>query len=311
MKQLCKSRSLFRLFKHTEDWLKLSVNRIDLSMGWTTLDSVEREFSISRRKKLRSAIDSVYNWGILSGKIKGINQSPTTGFKSNIKEEEKLPEILNIEEIRTLLKSAKMIDHEWYPIWAMAILTGMRSGELYALNWKKIDFDSKILYVYENWTNKEGITSTKGGYWRTVPLSEDLMLLLKELRLKSKGGYSEKIWKWIDEKKTNREDYMENQFVLPRFQSWKDGRQAGILRTFCKGIGVQSVKFHTLRACFATQLIKEAVAPAIIMKICGWKDLKTVQRYIRLAGLEVDGATEALKVLPATNVMENVVQLFN
>ena len=144
-----------------------------------------------------------------------------------------------------------------------------------------------------------------------MPLSSELITLLKELKLKSKGGYSEKVWKWSDDKKSKHEHYVENQFVLPRFQTWKDGRQAEVLRAFCKVIGIQSVKFHTLRACFATQLIKEAIAPAIIMKICGWKDLKTMQRYIRLAGLEVNGATEALKVLPATDVMENVVQLFS
>ncbi len=137
------------------------------------------------------------------------------------------------------------------------------------------------------------------------------MTILQEQKLKSKGGYSAKVWRWKDDKKSGKEEYMENQFVLPRFKESRVGGQARVLRAFCKGIGIQSVKFHTLRACFATQLIKEGVAPAIVMKICGWKDLKTMQRYIRLAGLEVDGATEALKVLPAQDVMENVVQLFS
>lgn len=103
---------------------------------------------------------------------------------------------------------------------------------------------------------------------------------------------------------------MENQFVLPRFQDWKDGRQAQVLRNFCDGMELPSIKFHTLRACFATQLIKDAVAPAVVMKICGWKDLKTMQRYIRLAGVEVDGATESLKILPMEDTMDNVVKLF-
>ena len=32
------------------------------------------------------------------------------------------------------------------------------------------------------------------------------------------------------------------------------------------------------------------------MKICGWKDLDTMARYIRLAGIDEDGATETLSI---------------
>ncbi|MCB0361141.1 MAG: tyrosine-type recombinase/integrase [Bdellovibrionales bacterium] len=78
-----------------------------------------------------------------------------------------------------------------------------------------------------------------------------------------------------------------SKFVLPRFQSWKDGRQAEILREFCQGAGIPSVKFHTIRACFATQLIRDGIAPAVVMKVSGWKDLKTMRHYIRLAGIEI------------------------
>ena len=86
--------------------------------------------------------------------------------------------------------------------------------------------------------------------------------------------------------------------------------QAQILRQFCEGCGITSVKFHTLRACFGTQLIKDGVAPAVVMKMAGWKDLKTMQRYIRLAGIEVKGATNGLKLLPEAEVMGRVVSLF-
>jgi ribulose bisphosphate carboxylase small subunit len=35
------------------------------------------------------------------------------------------------------------------------------------------------------------------------------------------------------------------------------------------------------------------------MKVCGWKDLKTMQFYIRLAGIDEQGATEPLHLLVA------------
>jgi ribulose bisphosphate carboxylase small subunit len=47
------------------------------------------------------------------------------------------------------------------------------------------------------------------------------------------------------------------------------------------------------------------------MKICGWKDMKTMQRYIRLAGVDEAGATERLSFIPTDEaVMERVVGLF-
>lgn len=78
-----------------------------------------------------------------------------------------------------------------------------------------------------------------------------------------------------------------------------------------KGIGIRPVKFHALRACFATQLLAKNIAPAIVMKICGWKNLKTMEYYVRLAGVSEQGATECLEILPTETVMENVVSLFS
>lgn len=274
---------------HTSEWMKLHVSEIDRARAWMVLDRIEREISISRRKRLRTSIDAIFKWGILSGRIKGMTSIPTEGYKSTRKEEEKMPEILNLEQIRTLLSYASSVNHPWYPIWALALFTGMRSGELYALEWDQIDFENKLLFVHRNWTNKDGYGPTKGRYWRSVPIESTQVLgLLKELKLK-RGN---------------------EKFVLHHWNSWTDGEAASILREFCVGSGLPSVRFHTLRACFATQLIRDGVAPAVVMKICGWKDLKTMQRYIRLAGIEVKGATQGLKLLPEREVMGRVVSLF-
>jgi integrase len=90
----------------------------------------------------------------------------------------------------------------------------------------------------------------------------------------------------------------DQKFVLPRFRDWTKGDQARVLRTFCTLAGIPSIKFHTLRACFATQLLQLKVAPVTVQKICGWKDLKTMQRYIRMAGIDEKGATDGLRFLP-------------
>lgn len=278
----------FVVRNYTSDWLKLRIDEIDKSKAWLVLEKVEQDISVSRRKRVRTAIDAIFSWGYLSGRIKGSHNIPTEGYKSHRKDDEKIPEILTLTEIRTLLSYAKTVNHPWYPIWALALMTGMRSGELYALEWDSVDFENRVIYVHRNWTNRTGFGSTKGRYWRAVPMSDELAGFMKEQKLAQGSEKS----------------------VLHRFNLWSKGQQAQILREFCVGSGITSVKFHTLRACFATQLIKDGVAPAVVMKIAGWKDLKTMQRYIRLAGIEVRGATNGLKLLPEAAVMGRVVNLF-
>lgn len=166
----------------------------------------------------------------------------------------------------------------------------MRSGELYALQWDQVDFENNLIYVHRNWTSKTGIGPTKGRYWRSVPIgNEQVLKILHELKA-IMGG---------------------DKFVLPHSIAWSRGEQARILRAFCGGCGFPSIKFHTLRACWATQLIRDRVAPGVVMKMGGWKDIKTMQRYIRLAGIEIEGGTASLKLLPDTAVLDRTVQLFN
>ena len=82
--------------------------------------------------------------------------------------------------------------------------------------------------------------------------------------------------------------------------------------TTLKKIGIPSdVVFHTLRACFATHMLALGVDQATVMKIGGWKDIKTFQIYIRLAGIEVKGATDILQIIPKVEeIRENNVISF-
>jgi len=277
------------LRKHTLLWWQrqaASITRADVLEILSQLKA--HSSSISYQNKLKVIINQIFTFGIEHRLIGGMDRSPAWGISLG-RDEEKKPEILTLTEIRKLLQEARRMDHEWFPIWSAALLTGMRSGELYALAWDDVDFENKTLNVNKSYSARiRAVKSTKAGYWRHVPMSDELSALLTGL-------------------KASADDRRE---VLPRFPDWTKGQQAMVLRAFCEGIGLPSIKFHTLRACFGTQLIRSGVAPAVVMKICGWKDLETMQRYIRLAGIETQGATNVLKVLPAADVAAQVVNLF-
>ncbi len=83
-------------------------------------------------------------------------------------------------------------------------------------------------------------------------------------------------------------------YVLPRPGSWQNGEQASKLRKFCEEIGITPVCFHTLRACFATELLKRGVAVPSVMRAGGWTSVKTMMHYVRLSGMDDKGITDPL-----------------
>lgn len=235
-----------------------------------------RGLRFGHRKKLKQILKSVFDFGIQSGLIKNLQRSPTFDVTLG-RDAEKKPEILTIQEIQRLIERAIEQEHSWQRIWTVALLTGMRSGELFALEWKDIDLTNRLINVNKSHNCRmKTITSTKAGYWRQVPISDDLERVLRE-QARETG---------------------DTQHVFPRLKDWERGLQARVLRTFCAINGLPSIRFHTLRACFATQMLRSGVEPAKVMKICGWKELKTMQHYVRLAGIEIQGATDQIKILP-------------
>ncbi len=77
---------------------------------------------------------------------------------------EKVPDILTLGEVKQFLERGKELQNEWYPIWAMTLLTGMRNGELYALEWSDIDFENSLIRVSKSYNSRLKIVkSMKAG----------------------------------------------------------------------------------------------------------------------------------------------------
>lgn len=200
-----------------------------------------------------------------------LDRNPSTGV--SVRVSEVIQKVLTNAEAEIFLKEAKDVNHRFYPVWAFALMTGMRSGEMFALRWTDIDFEARTISVSRQWTSKNGFCPTKTRKSRIVPISEDLLLFLKELRLKHKP----------------QED-----FVLPRLGEWEHGEQARVTREFCATIGITPVKFHDLRATFITNLLARGESLARVMSIVGHSELKTTNCYLRKAGVDVQGGTDKL-----------------
>lgn len=187
---------------------------------------------------------------------------------------ESIKGVLKEAEVEQLLNQAKLMSCVWYPIWATALYTGMRSGELFALKWSHVNLDDRTILVNSAWNNKDGFKCTKNGRDRIIPIASNLVPILAELKLSKHDP----------------------EFVLPRMRQWEKGEQARELRMFLAGLGLPQVRFHDLRATWATILLSKGIEPIKVMAMGGWSDMKTMMIYIRKAGLDIKGLTNCLNL---------------
>lgn len=228
-------------------------------------DHVTGVSSYTRRGILK-IVKRIFNMAIEDGLI---TRNPALGVRVSIAESNQLA--LNRNEIDVLLAEGKAVQHRFYPHWCLAILTGMRSGELHALRWTDIDFVSGFISISKSWTRFNGEGPTKTAKNRVCPLSQECRKFLQDLKVQNP----------------------DSEFVLPRLWEWDHGIQGKIIKDFCKGIGITEITFHDLRATFITQMLNNGVPLSKVMSIVGHSSLKTTQGYLRLCGKDVEGATES------------------
>jgi len=258
------------LESHTfKKWGKRSINTITTSEIRDLIIEDMSTYSESHRKSMLKHIRAVFKY---AHEQEMINRDPTPKLK--FKTGEKIKLVLKENEVKKLLFEAKERENEWFPIWAVALYTGMRNGELFALKWENVDLKKRVMVVNCSYTIKNGFKETKSGDDRMVEIANTLMPIMLELF------------------EARTDDY-----VLPRVEGWQKGYQAKYLKDFLKEIDLPLIRFHDLRATWATIMLSKGVEPIKVMSMGGWKDLKTMQIYVRKSGIHIQGITDALDFL--------------
>lgn len=270
------------LTAHTLDhWLKAKVSTISRRMAIDLIQKAVGNKSSGTQQALVKYIRGVFQYAVDSNYI--LN-NPLTRY--NIKQGDKIKGVLTSEQVRVLLDRAKELNHQWYYHWAFALYTGMRNGELFALTWDKVNLDTMQILVDSSWNKVAGYKDTKSGHDRIVPIAPNLAIILRELKMAT-----------------------DSHFVLPRCREWEKGEQARALRTFLVGLGLPSVRFHDLRATWATIMLSSGIEPLKVMLVGGWRTLKTMQIYIRKAGVDIRGVTNTLELHDPMAKFGEIIQL--
>lgn len=153
------------------------------------------------------------------------------------------------------------------PLVMIAMLTGLRRGELFNLVWQDVDLRAKTLQV------KAG--GAKSGKNRTVPLNAEGLEVLTE-------------WKQIAEY-DQPGDYVFSNKEGKRFDNVNTA-----FRNLLKAANITGFRFHDLRHHFASSLVQEGVQLYTVKELLGHSDFQMTQRYAHLAP---DNLAEAVRAL--------------
>jgi integrase len=146
----------------------------------------EQGLSPSRRKKVNSVISGIFN-GAIEDELVEVNPCRRMGKytgSGNVKDINPL----TAEEVSTFLENAlKCLSFAVYTLFLVALRTGLRIGEILALEWSDIDFEERTAEISKNWNYKrKTLDSPKNDKSRKVDLTPMVVEALRKLRNSAK-----------------------------------------------------------------------------------------------------------------------------
>lgn len=171
---------------------------------------------------------------------------------SKPKESQGRDRFLSRREIECLLNACEESSNKnLYPIVSIALVTGMRYGEIVNLKWKDVDFDNRFIYLNE----------TKNGSKRVIPLTDKLIDIFHSCQSYGKGLEQE---------------------IFSNGLHYRSKNTYSIRKSFAtalKRAGIENFRFHDLRHTAASHLAMGGATQGELMTILGHRTPAMTRRY--------------------------------
>jgi integrase len=199
--------------------------------------------------------------------------------------------VWDVNEVQQFLEIAK--DSRYYVAFHLAVMTGMRQGEILGLRWIDVDFDNKTISIRQTLSHdgkelKSGAKTSSSV--RSIAIDDETVAVLQKHRKMI-----------VEEKLKSGNVYTDLGLVvctstggicLPRSLSkfWDKLRSRSNL---------PKIKFHDLRHTHASLLLKQNVHPKIVSERLGHSSIQmTLDTYSHLLpNIQQDAAKELGKIL--------------
>lgn len=174
-------------------------------------------------------------------------------YLPSLKNDTKLPIILNRSELKELFKAPKLLKHRI--VLTLAYSAGLRSQELINLRISDIDFERKTIHIRQSKYKKD----------RIVPLSDFIAKGLKKYLAVENPHI------WLFNGKEANGQYSRKGL------SW-------VMREALKKTSIiKHVNLHSLRHSYATHLLEDGINIVIIKQLLGHATIATTMIYLHVA----------------------------
>lgn len=225
---------------------------------------------------LSASLSSAVDLGILTENPCERTRRPTTRRKP--------VKVWTLHDVQKVLATTASTDCMWYALYRLALTSGMRPGELRALQWRDIDFERSIVTISRSMTkDSDGRTtvgtSTKTHRVRSIVLTSETLSSLSQ-------------WK-SEQSVTQLPGYVftgQSGGPLP-LTSWQRYH-----KRLCAEAGVPLISLHALRHTAATLLMELGQHPRIVAEILGHQSIQiTLDTYSHVSQQMQQEAGDALE----------------
>lgn len=227
---------------------------------------------------LKNIFSRAVEWEVIKRNPAAGVQKPKVSYKDVLPYDE--------NEVQTLMQALEKEPFHWRVMIKLAIHTGLRRGELLALEWKHVDWEKGILNVLQS------VSSTTAGVARVkepktrksrrkVGLSEAMLELLRDYQVQQ-GRERDKLG---DSWEGGEHLFI---FAHPDGKAFHHERPYLWFRGFLKKNKLRYIRFHDLRHTAATLLINKGVHAKVISERLGHGNITTTMNIYGHALQEAD-----------------------
>ena len=190
-------------------------------------------------------------------------------------------DFLDFEEACRLEEAARHAPEPWRAMIPTALWTGLRLGELRALQWDHVDLVAARLHVRHAADDQDVLHPPKSGQPRIVDLPRKAVAVLREHK------------------------HLRGPFVFCRDDGAmlhgrecesksKQAKHDGPLAKVCRKAGLRRVGWHSLRHTYASHLMMRGAKPVEVQELLGHASLTMTMRYAHLSPSARRAAAELL-----------------